>query len=111
MPTIFSRNCDYEHVLELFTNRPAQAESLLYNLEQAVGTIGLSVWATKAAFMCFNREEASSTFSGKPLNLVDIFVYLGSNISSTETNFNIRQVKSLIPTNRLSIKWKWDRFD
>ena len=39
--------------------------------------------------MYFKQEGALSTLSGKPLKLVDQLTYLGSNISSTESNINI----------------------
>ena len=35
-----------------------------------------------------------STLSGKPLKLVDKFIYLNSNVLSTESDVNIRQVKA-----------------
>ena len=40
------------------TNRPVQAESLLYNREQAAGDIGLYMNANKIEFMCFKQEGA-----------------------------------------------------
>ena len=42
-----------------------------------------------AKFICFKQEGAISTLSVKPLKLVDLFTYLGSNISSTESDVNI----------------------
>ena len=43
--------------------------------------------------MCFKQKGAISTSSGKPPKLVDYFPYLGSNISSTESDFNIYLAK------------------
>ena len=37
----------------LLANTPAQAESLLHNLEQAAGDIGLYIDAKNAEFICF----------------------------------------------------------
>ena len=51
--------------LVLLTNTPAQAKSLLHNLEQAAGGIDLHVNANKTEFMSFKPEKAVSTFSGK----------------------------------------------
>ena len=51
--------------------------------------------ANKTDFMCFKRGGAISTLSGRPLKLVDKFTYIGSSISSTERDDNIRQVKAL----------------
>ena len=57
-------DANYTDDLVLLTNTPAQAEFLLHSLKQAAGCC-------------------------KPLKLVDQFRYLGSNISSTESNVNI----------------------
>ena len=43
--------------------------------------------------MTFKREGVIFTLNGWPLKLVYKFIYLGSNISSTENGVNIRQVK------------------
>ena len=43
--------------------------------------------------MCFERKETIFTLSGEPLNLVNQFTYLGSNISSTESDIKMRQGK------------------
>ena len=42
------------------------------------------------SFMCFNRDGAIYSLNDKPLKLVDQFTYLGSYISSTEIETNIR---------------------
>ena len=47
--------------------------------------------ANKTECLCFKQKGAIST--GKPLKLVDQFTYLGSNISSTESDANIFLVK------------------
>ena len=40
--------------------------------------------------MCFKQEKAITTLNYKPLKLVDPFTYLSSDISSAESDFNIR---------------------
>ena len=52
--------------------------------------------------MSFKQDEAISILNGKPLKLEDQFIYLCFNISSTESDINIR---------KLSIKWKSDLFE
>ena len=54
-------------------------------------------------FICF-KEEKAITLSGQPLELVDRFSYLVSNISSTESNVSIR-------IERLWIIWKYNHFE
>ena len=45
--------------------------------------------ANKIDLMCFKLKGTLFTLSGKPLKLVDQLIYLGNNISSTESDFNI----------------------
>ena len=45
--------------------------------------------SNKTKFMCFNQDGAISSLNTKPLKLVDQVNYLGSNISSTESNVKV----------------------
>ena len=47
----------------------------------------------------------------KPLELVDHFLYLDSNISSTESDVNISIEKAWIAIDRLTTIWKPDPSD
>ncbi len=49
-----------------------------------------------------------STLNGSSLKLVDKFTYLGSSVSSTETDINTRLAKAWIANDRLSVIWKSD---
>ena len=51
---------------------------------------------------------AISSLNGKPLKLVDQFIYLSSNISSTESNVNIFIGKTRTAIDRLLIIQKPD---
>ena len=59
--------------------------------------------------MCFKREGAISTLGGRPQKLVDKFIYLGSNISSTENDVNTCLAKTWPAINRLSSIWMSDQ--
>ena len=56
-----------------YANTPVQAESLLHCLEQTAGGISLYVNINKTDFMNFKQGETISTWSSKPLKLVDQF--------------------------------------
>ena len=86
----------------------AQAESLLYCLEQASNDIGLYVNSDKTVFMCFKQNGVISTLTDKPLKLVDQFTYLSSNISSTESGVYKCIGMAWIAIDSLSIIWKSD---
>ena len=83
----------------------------MYNLEQAVGSIGLYMNANKTEFLYFKQEEIISTLSGRPLKLLDKSTYLSSNISSAESYVNINLAKVWTTINRLLIIWKFDLSD
>ena len=93
------------------SNTRVQTESLLQSLQQTTGSIAIRVNVNKTEYMRFKREGAISTLSGRALRLVDKFTYLGSNISSTESDVNIRLAKARITIGRLSIIWKSDLSD
>ena len=92
---------NYADDLALFVNTPALAESLLHSLEQAAGGIGHYMNLNKTEYICFKQKR-----SGKPLKLVGQFIYLGSNISSTESDVNICLAKAWNAIDRLSVIWK-----
>ena len=49
---------DYTDDLPLLANAAAQAEYLLYSLEQAAESSGIYMKANKTKFMCFKLDEA-----------------------------------------------------
>ena len=61
--------------------------------------------------MCFNQTGDISTLGGSSLKLVDKFTYLGSNVSSTEKDIDMRLTKAWTAINRLSVIWKSDLTD
>ena len=52
-----------------------------------------------------------STLNGSSLKLVDKFTYLGSSVSSTKTDIDMRLIKAWTAINRLSVIWKSDLTD
>ena len=61
--------------------------------------------------MCFNQTGDISTLNGGSLKSVDKFMFIGSSISSTEYNINIRLVKAWTAINWLLSIWKSDLSD
>ena len=84
-PVSMIMDVDYTDDTELLANTSTQAQSLLHNLEQAAGGIGLHV-TDKTEFMCFNQRGDISTLNGRSLKLADKSIHLRSSISSTENN-------------------------
>ena len=78
--------------------------NLLHSLERAAAGIGLHVNAQKMEYMCFNQIGNISTLNGSSLKLVDKFTYLGSSVSSTETDINTRQAKAWTAIGHMEVK-------
>ena len=79
-------NADYADDTALLANAPIQAKTLLHSLECAAAGLGLHVNAHITEYMCFNQTGDISTLNGYALKLVHKFTYLGSSVSSTESD-------------------------
>ena len=93
------------------SNAPAQAETLLHSLERAAVGIGFHVNAHKTEYKRFNQTGDISTLNGSALKLVDKFTYLGSSVSSTETDIDTCLAKAWTANDRLLVIWKSDLTD
>ena len=102
---------DYADDIAILANVPDQAKTLLHNLERAVAGIGIHVNAHKMEYMCFNQTGDITTLNGSSLKLVNKFTYLGSSVSSTETDIDTRLTKAWTVINRLSAIRKSDLTD
>ena len=62
-------------------------------------------------YMCLNQTGDISTLNGSALKLVDKFTYLGSSVSSTETDIDTQLAKAWTAIDRLLVVWKSDLID
>ena len=99
-------DADYANDIALLVNTPTQAESLMHSLEQAAGGISLYMNVDKTEYMRFNQKGNISTLNGGSLKLVGKFTYLGSCVSSTESDISMRQAKAWTSVDRLWAIWK-----
>ena len=98
--------------IALLANAPAQAETLLHSLERAAAVIGLHVNTPKTEDMCFNQIGDISPLNGSSLKLVEKFSFLGSSVSSPETDRHQHATgKGMDSYRRLSDIWKSDLTD
>ena len=102
---------DYADDIALLANAPTQAKTLLHSLEWAAAGISLHVNANKMEYMGFNQTGHVSTLNDSSLKLVDKFTYLGSSVSSTETDIDTRVAKAWVALDRLSVTWMSDLTD
>ena len=104
-------DANYADDIALLANAPIQAENLRHSLERAAAGIGLHVNAHKTEYMCFNQTGDISTQNSSSLKLVNKFTYLGSSVSSTETDIDTRLAKAWTAIDSLSVIWKSDLTD
>ena len=97
--------------IALLANTLAQTETLLHSLEWAAAGISFHVNADKMEYMCFNQRGDIFTLNGSSQKLVDKFTYLGSSVSSTETDINMQLAKAWTAINRLLVIYKSDLTD
>ena len=87
-------DADYADDIVLLANAPIQAKYLLHDLRQAAGCIGPDVNADKTEYTCFNQKRNTTTLHNGSLKSTDKFTYLGSSVSSTENDVNMRLEKA-----------------
>ena len=79
-------DANYADYGALLPNTPVQVESWLNIRELAAKNIALFVKSDKTEFMRYNQDCAIFSLNDKPLKFVNQFEYLGSSISSTESD-------------------------
>jgi len=89
-------DADYADDLALLSDDQESGERPLHVLEHYAASIGLFVNAKKTEVMDFNQpnEIQITATNGNSLKIVDSFVYLGSEISSTDKDITIRNAKA-----------------
>ena len=102
---------DYADDIVLLSNTPNQTKTKLHTLERAAASRNLHVNAHKTEYMCFNQRGDISTLNGGSLKLVDMFIYQGSCVSSTEKDINTLLAKAWTANDRLLGIWKSDLTD
>ena len=97
---------DYADDLAITADTITNATVLLHNLENATNEVGLYVNASKAKFISFNQQGSIQTVSGESTELVESFIYLGSEINSTKKDMKIRIAKAWTALNKMDTIWK-----
>ena len=84
----------YSDDIALLANASDQVETLIHSLEWAAAAIGRHINAHQTKYMCFNQRGDIPTLKGSSLTLVNKLKYLGSSVSSTETDIDTRLAKA-----------------
>ena len=97
---------DYADDQVLFVSTPAQAKTLLLSLEPAARGTDLYINSDETEFKCCNQDGVIYSLNSKLLKLIEQFIYLGINITSTKSDVNIRIGKAWTASDRLTAIWK-----
>ena len=88
-PTEATTGSDYADDPVLLKKNLLNPNLCYHSLEQAASCFGLYLSSEKTEIICLNQDGVISSLNGKPLKLVDKFIYLGGDISSTKNDINI----------------------
>ena len=110
-PAIKITDIDYADDLAVVTDNIKDANTLLNKLEEVSKEIGLNINTAKTEYMTLNIDNTDNTnkiksLNGNEINKVNDFKYLGSYISSTEKDLDIRLAKSWSALNAMNKIWK-----
>jgi len=89
-PENFLTDTGYADDLSLLSNTFKEAQEFLTRLEEAASRVGLFMNEKKTEVMAFNTQGTLTSMSGSVIKQVDDFKYLGSYLSSTAKDINVR---------------------
>ena len=107
--TKFLTDTDFADDIALISRSIKDAQELLLSLEQASNCVGLYLNESKTEYM-FNSHsdqinQGLHTLNGSALKQVDDYKYLGSYISSSQKDFQIRKGQAWAACNKLHSIW------
>ena len=109
-PAVKVTDADFADDLALITDSVAEAQDFLRSLELAANSVGLHLNEGKTKYMGINiRDDDNQTLvagSGKSIEKVDDFVYLGSRMKSSEKDFEVRKAKAWGACHQMKLVWK-----
>ena len=105
-PAVKITDADYADDLAALSDTIEDAGKLLQLIETAANAIGLHINEKKTEYIAFNQKETNEALKKKNIKQVDDFVYLGSHITSTETDVKARIGKAWSALNKLDKIWK-----
>ena len=105
-PAKHMTDIDFADDLALLANTIEEAEKLLHHIELAAREVGLHINAKKTEYMSINDAGLMKSLDDQIIQEVLDFVYLGSNVQSSEKDMEIRITKAWAALNKLASIWK-----
>ena len=96
----------YADDLALLSDTINDANDLLHHLERAAKGIGLNVNVKKTEYISYNQQGNIKSLAGKDIKSVEEFTYLGSSITSSQKDIDIRVGKAWGAIKNLNSIWK-----
>ncbi|MCP4493068.1 MAG: hypothetical protein GY820_38085 [Gammaproteobacteria bacterium] len=107
-PAVKIADADFADDLALITDTIAEAQRFLLSLEDLANSIGLHLNESKTKYLITPNCEPGpiTTKSGEELKEVKDFLYLGSWISSSEHDFEVRKAKAWAACHQMKKIWQ-----
>ena len=94
-PAVYLTDTDFADEIALISNCLKNAQALLHSLESAANCVGLYLNETKTEYINHSQNNNTiseiKTLNNRVLKQVDDYKYLGSYVSSSEKDFNVRK--------------------
>ena len=106
-PSKYITHLDYADDIALTSDNLENALSLLHSLERAANRAGLHMNCNKTEYTLVKacEHEGVKSLNGNILKQVNGFKYLGSYISSSKKDFEIRKAQAWVACNKLHTIW------
>ena len=106
-PAVYLTDTDFADDIALISESLANAQNFLQSLESAAKCVGLHFNETKTEYVNHTSDETTQlkTLSGYILKCKEDYKYLGSFISSSEKDFNVRKGMAWSACNDLHKIW------
>ena len=108
-PAVKLTDADFADDLALLTDTTAEAQEFLLCLEEAAHSVGLHLNESKTKYISVNcPDTVIRAASGKEIDKVEDFVYLGSWVNDSVHDFMVRKAKAWAACHQLKNIWKSD---
>ena len=107
-PAVYLTDADFADNIVLINHCLEHAQALLHALESVANYVGLYLNKAKTEYVNFSENNSITeikTRNNTTLKQVDDYKYLGSYISSSEKDFNVRKGMSWAASNDMHKIW------
>ena len=98
---------DFADDIALLADSVEEVQEILEEVEKAAAAVGLQMNEDKTKYLVKNIEDPTpvKAMSGKSIELVEDFLYLGGWVESTEKDIKVRKAKAWAACHKLKTVW------